>query len=123
MREVPVKKLGGAAITAIIIMVGAATATPAAAQIGKSSPKVKTDIVALERLPNGLTLYRFRYWWSNQFYVGVMAPEVREIRPDAVLVGWDGFDRVDYGRLGLHLQTWEDWLSSKEGRKAHTQAN
>jgi hypothetical protein len=106
------KKLGVAAI--ITLMMGIATSAPAVAQ--KSSPRVKTDIVALERLPNGLMLYRFRYWWSNQVYVGVMAPEVRAIQPDAVYVGWDGFDRVDYGRLGLHMQTWEDWLASTEGR-------
>src|SRR6185437_18722 len=60
----------------------------------------------------GLALYRYRYKWSDQVYVGVMAQEVALIRPDAVVQGADGYLRVDYSRLGLHLMTWEEWVAS-----------
>ncbi|MCY3013068.1 MAG: hypothetical protein NT171_00005, partial [Planctomycetota bacterium] len=38
-----------------------------------SDSRLKKDISPLGKLPNGLTLYRFRYLWSETLYVGVMA--------------------------------------------------
>jgi hypothetical protein len=43
-------------------------------------------------------------------YVGVMAQEVEALMPDAVARGDDGYMRVDYGRLGLRMQAWDDWV-------------
>jgi hypothetical protein len=74
-----------------------------------SDIRLKHDIVELVRLDNGLKLYRYRYLWSDQLYVGVMAQEVAEIVPEAVLLGADGFLRVDYAKLGLRLMTWDEW--------------
>jgi hypothetical protein len=71
---------------------------------------LKRDIVFLARLDNGIGLYRYRYIWSDTLYVGVMAQEVMAIVPDAVHLARDGFMRVDYGRLGLCLLTWDEWL-------------
>ena len=78
-----------------------------------SDARLKRDIVALGRLPNGLNIYRFRYVGQNQFYVGVMAQEVAAIVPDAVVRGSDGYLQVNYDRLGLRLERWEDWSSSR----------
>jgi len=78
-----------------------------------SDARLKRDIVALGRLSNGLNIYRFRYVGQNQFYVGVMAQEVEAIVPDAVAPGSDGYLQVDYDRLGLRLERWEDWSSSR----------
>ena len=74
-----------------------------------SDIRLKRDVVALGRLDNGLTLYRFRYKWDDQAYVGVMAQDVRKIAPDAVSRGSDGYLRVNYDRLGLRMQTWNEW--------------
>jgi hypothetical protein len=74
-----------------------------------SDIRLKRDIIALFRLDNGLMLYRYRYLWSDQLYVGVMAQEVVEVVPAAAVRGADGFLRVDYGQLGLKLRTWEEW--------------
>jgi len=74
-----------------------------------SDVRLKRDIVELARLDNGLGLYRFRYLWSEQLYVGVMAQDVLAIQPDAVVAGADGFLRVDYRKLGLRLQTWQEF--------------
>jgi hypothetical protein len=41
-----------------------------------------------------------------------MAQEVEAIRPDAVVRGDDGYLRVFYDRLGLRLQTWDDWVAA-----------
>jgi hypothetical protein len=77
-----------------------------------SDIRLKRDIVELVRLDNGLRLYRYRYLWSDQVYVGVMAQEVAEIVPDAVLLGADGYLRVNYSRLGLRLMTWDEWTAA-----------
>jgi len=77
-----------------------------------SDIRLKRDIVEMTRLDNGIGLYRYRYIWSDQLYVGVMAQEVAEIVPDAVARDADGYLRVDYVRLGLNLQTWDEWMGS-----------
>jgi hypothetical protein len=63
------------------------------------------------RLDNGIGLYRYRYKWSDQLYVGVLAQEVATIVPTAVLRGKDGYLRVDYGQLGMRLMTWDDCVA------------
>jgi len=71
-----------------------------------SDVRLKRDIVLLERLSNGIGLYRYRYVWSDTIYVGVIAQEVATIVPDAVSLAADGYLRVDYSRIGLQLHTW-----------------
>ncbi len=83
-----------------------------------SDRRLKRDIVALARRGDGIVLYRFRYYWSEVEYVGVMAQEVAEVRPDAVTRGADGFLRVNYGALGLKFRTWDDWVQSTTAQQA-----
>jgi Chaperone of endosialidase len=77
--------------------------------IACSDMRLKRDIVKVGRLDNGLDVYRFRYLWDDQIYVGVIAQQVQAIAPEAVLRGSDGYLRVDYNRLGLRMQTWDKW--------------
>ncbi len=84
-------------------------------QVASASPsdiRVKRDITQVGRLHNGLGLYRYRYLWSDTSYVGVMAQEVASVDEDAVVPGVDGYLRVDYARLGLRLQTWDEWIAA-----------
>jgi hypothetical protein len=74
---------------------------------------LKHDVVRLGTVADGVGLYRFQYNWSDQVYVGVIAQEVQAVRPDAVVRGPDGYLRVDYGRIGVRFQTWEQWLASR----------
>jgi hypothetical protein len=74
-----------------------------------SDIRLKTDVVRVGQLDNGLPLYRFRYLWSSDIYVGVLAQEVLPVVPYAVIVGEDGFMRVNYDMLGIRLMTWEEW--------------
>ena len=78
-----------------------------------SDIRLKRDIAALGQHANGLNLYRFRYLWSDTVHVGVMAQEVAATRPDAVQQGADGYLRVDYARLGLRMQTWDEWVAAQ----------
>ena len=78
----------------------------------RSDISVKHDIAFLGRLDNGLGFYRFSYNGSDKAYVGVMAQEVQLVRPDAVSRDEEGILRVDYGRLGVRFQTYDQWLGS-----------
>jgi Protein of unknown function (DUF3300) len=77
----------------------------------RSDIRLKHDIVLLGHLDNGLGLYRFAYNGGEKSYVGVMAQEVEQVRPDAVVHGHDGYLRVRYDRLGLSFQTYDQWLA------------
>jgi polysaccharide biosynthesis/export protein len=96
---------------------GVGQTTPIITTAVPSDIRLKRDIVLLDRLPNGIGLYRYRYIWSDQVYVGVMAQEVAQIVPDAVVRGADGFLRVNYARLGMRLLTWDEW-EAKSRREA-----
>lgn len=82
-----------------------------------SDIRVKHDVAPLVRLDNGLMLYRYRYLWSHTVYVGVIAQEVMQIAPDAVIRGDDGYLRVDYQRLGLEMQTCAEWMAARTAVK------
>ena len=73
---------------------------------------LKHDVVRLGTVGDGIGLYRFQYNWSDQVYVGVIAQEVQLLRPDAVTRGRDGYLRVNYNRLGVRFQTWDQWVAS-----------
>jgi predicted DNA-binding protein (UPF0278 family) len=42
----------------------------------------------------------------------VIAQEVVQVRPDAAVVGSDGYLRVYYEKLGLKFETYQEWLRS-----------
>lgn len=84
-----------------------AGATLGAAYLGKkpSDRRLKTDIEMVGRNQRtGLNLYAFRYInGDGKRYIGVMADEVRNRYPEAVLVMDGGFLAVDYAMLGLEM--------------------
>lgn len=60
-----------------------------------SDPRLKRDIVRIGRLASGLGVYAFRYLWGGPREIGLMADEVRAVKPWAVrTIG--GFDVVNY---------------------------
>ena len=77
-----------------------------------SDIRLKRDITQVGELDSGINLYRYRYLWSDTIYVGVMAQEVAAVKPEAVRRGADGYLRVNYARLGLRLQTWDQWTAA-----------
>jgi hypothetical protein len=101
------------------IMVAALVSTSGKAPANCVSPCLPSSDVRLKRditqvgVASGLGLYRYRYLWSDTAYVGVMAQEVAAVMPEAVQRGADGYLRVDYSRLGLRLQTWDEWVAAQ----------
>ena len=78
----------------------------------RSDITVKHDVILLGHLANGLGYYRFSYNGSDRAYVGVMAQEVQQVMPQAVVRDGDGYLRVYYDKIGVKFQTYEHWLAS-----------
>ena len=60
---------------------------------------------------NGIALCRFQYILDDQEYVGVLAQELLQTSPDAVLVDKLGYLRVDYAAIGLKIITYKEWIT------------
>lgn len=70
------------------------------AGIKYSDRRVKTDIEQIGSLANGLPVYSFRYVWGGPMQVGLMAQDVEQVNPDAVIeIG--GIKAVDYAKAVL----------------------
>lgn len=78
---------------------GAVAALPAL--LGKSDRRLKHAIRKVGELLDGLSIYVFRYFGEIEDKIGLMADEVRELYPNAV-VRIDNFDHVNY----LAVPTW-----------------
>lgn len=66
-----------------------------------SDRRLKTDIRLIRRRKDGVGVYRFRYRSGGPERVGVMAQELKRVRPDLVIKRLDGFLAVDYSGLDL----------------------
>lgn len=93
--------LGGAlsgAQLASLLGVGSGWGAGLGALAMLSDRRMKTDIQQVGSLNNGLPVYRYRYKAGGPMTIGVMADEVKQSNPDAVInVG--GVDYVKYGDL------------------------
>jgi hypothetical protein len=78
----------------------------------RSDMRLKHDIVLLGRLDDGLGFYRFSYKGGHSTYVGVMAQEVLSVMPTAVTRGADGYLRVDYEKLAVPFETYDQWIAT-----------
>jgi outer membrane protein OmpA-like peptidoglycan-associated protein len=83
-----------------------------------SDRRLKRNIVRLGETAAGLPLYRFEYIWGGPVYVGVMAQDIATLRPDALITDASGYYRVDYDKLGLRLETLEDYERRLRGKAA-----
>jgi Chaperone of endosialidase len=63
-----------------------------------SDCRLKTDIKKLGKTENGLNLYSYRMIWGGPTQIGLMADEVKQVNPDAVIAHPAGFDMVDYNK-------------------------
>lgn len=69
------------------------------AAILASDRRLKRDIEQIGALGSGIPLYTFKYVWDDIKRVGVMAQDVLEVIPSAVVVMPSGFYAVKYGEL------------------------
>lgn len=63
-----------------------------------SDKRMKRDIKRVGKLDNGLGVYTYKYLNNDMVYMGVMAQEVEEVNPSAV-VERDGIKYVNYGAI------------------------
>ncbi len=92
--------LAGAAIVGGVILIASRNQQPVV-----SDARLKHDVRYLTTLDDGIKLYSYAYLGDERRFVGVMAEDLlADPRfADAVVIGADGFYRVDYARLGLGL--------------------
>ncbi len=69
-----------------------------------SDERLKTNIHPVGQTANGLTLYEFSYRDRPGTYRGVMAQEVQQIMPSAVVEHESGFLYVNYDALGIEME-------------------
>ncbi|RFP89528.1 tail fiber domain-containing protein [Rhodobacteraceae bacterium 63075] len=71
--------------------------------ISVSDERLKTDIARVGATASGLPLYTFRYKGDSALYQGVMAQDVLQAKPEAVITGARGFMAVDYSRIDAEM--------------------
>lgn len=64
-----------------------------------SDRRMKEDIRRVGQMDDGTPIYTYRYKGSPLTQMGVMAQEVAETNPDAVMMRPEGFLAVDYAKL------------------------
>lgn len=76
-----------------------------------SDARLKHEISYLAELDNGIRVYSFKYNWSDEAYVGVMAQDLLENEryQDAVSVMENNYYAVDYSKLGFSMMTLDKW--------------
>jgi len=81
-----------------------------------SDNRLKTDIVHVATLADGVRLYSFKYLWSNETHVGVMAQDLlsNPDHSDKVKRMPGDFYAVDYAALGLRMITLEQWRQARD---------
>ena len=89
----------GAQMAAIGSVLGGAAGNP------KLSDKtLKKNIKYKSKSKSGLNVYEFEYNWSPQKYIGVMAQEVKKVKPSAVSENIFGHMMVDYSQLDVNME-------------------
>lgn len=78
----------------------------------RSDRRLKRDIRYLGDTSAGLRIYVFKYLWSDEEFVGLMAQDLisDSCYVKAVTRTSDGFYAVDYTRIGLKVATFSDWV-------------
>ena len=69
-----------------------------------SDIRLKTNIQRIGTAAHDLPLYTFSYLDKEGVYEGVMAQDVMNVVPAAVVTGEDGYYRVDYDMLGIEFR-------------------
>jgi len=78
---------------------GSAAQGASAIMTALSDRRLKTDVERIGERPDGLGVYAFRYFWSPVRHIGVMAQEVLDVKPEAVVHLPGGYMAVNYGAL------------------------
>ncbi|MAE81769.1 MAG: hypothetical protein CMB80_03455 [Flammeovirgaceae bacterium] len=64
-----------------------------------SDRRLKHDILPMGKSPTGINIYEFSFEPAGQRYRGVMAQEILDTHPNAVVINDDGFYAVRYSEI------------------------
>lgn len=70
---------------------------------GSSDIRLKENIVKVGRSPSGLNIYEWNYIWGSPRYSGVMAQEIINIVPEAVVTMPNGYLGVNYAKIDVDM--------------------
>lgn len=88
----------------LILIVAAASGGDSAPVGGPSDARIKTDIAWVGMVKGNIPVYRYRYIGSATRFEGVMAQDILNIQPDAVVHWSNGMMGVNYAKLGLKMK-------------------
>ena len=84
--------------------IGSAVAGAGSGGAFNSDITLKKNIKYKSKSKSGLNVYEFEYNWSPQKYTGVMAQEVKKLKPSAVSENIFGHMMVDYSQLDVNME-------------------
>ena len=91
----------GSQMAALGSILGGAASNPSTKLSDKT---LKKNIKYKSKSKSGLNIYEFEYNWSPQKYTGVMAQEVKKVKPSAVSENIFGHMMVDYSQLDINME-------------------
>ncbi len=85
-------------------------------EVPESDIRLKREIQHLTTLDGGMKIYAFKYLWSEEVHVGVMAQDLlaNPAWKNAVVTQENGFYAVDYAQLGMRMASWAEWQAYGE---------
>lgn len=64
-----------------------------------SDSRLKRNIKRIGTHITGIGIYCYNYIWGDTMHIGVMAQELRKVKPEAVIETESGYLAVDYNKL------------------------
>jgi len=77
-----------------------------------SDRRLKRNIVQIDTLANGIKIYSFKYLWSNDTFVGVIAQDLLDTEFASAVKEIDGFYQVDYNIIGFNPVTLDEYMTA-----------
>ena len=68
-----------------------------------SDVRLKENIIKVGNSPSGLNIYEWNYIWGSPRYSGVMAQEIINIIPEAVVTMPNGYLGVNYAKIDVDM--------------------
>ena len=94
----------GAGMAALGSIGAGAASNTSIPKLFTSDKTLKKNIKYKSKSKSGLNIYEFEYNWSPQKYTGVMAQEVKKVKPSAVSENIFGHMMVDYSQLDVNME-------------------
>ncbi|MEO0666935.1 MAG: tail fiber domain-containing protein [Pseudomonadota bacterium] len=93
--------LTGAVLIGLLQVGGGASSMMTTVEV--SDARLKTDITRTGTSPSGIPVYSFRYGDAPDVYTGVMAQDLLERAPEAIVPLKRGYYAVDYSKIDVEF--------------------